>query len=341
VLKFLLLCLQIANAWGGTATSGGGGAFVKRQPMGDGPVQAAMLVDIWEARNIPFDWPAGVGTIVIADESGAASPEESIASALSRLANVDAALARQVESDYHYIREHVNILPKGILIQLPDDLRVDYFPKGFPPEGMMRFNGLTGLLDVNDEIFAHLISPQHVAGAWLHEALYKTLRESAYMHRDSIAVRHLNACLLSTEESCLPRKPAMLPKDRWVYECRGEVADYWVYPLSKQPPYDTSGYRLVYSRFNEILHGEVMQEAQQVLFNPDGTMQTATTGNLRGPLAKYGYGPGTAVVELKLNGRGEFLGAVTRSAHSSLQGGRDLLPNGAETPNCRPYKEEQ
>ncbi|MBX3020050.1 MAG: hypothetical protein KF799_00110 [Bdellovibrionales bacterium] len=332
-----------ALAFQGTATSGGGGAFVQRDVTGK--VQSALLIDIWEAQHIPFQWPNRVGTLHIKDETSE-SVDTLIASAITRLSKADPTLATQVRLDYEYVRSHVRVLPPGVRIQLPADLKLDYFPSGFPAEGMMRFNGLTVELDLDVEIFGSLISSRHMAGAWLHEAIYKTMRETTFRHDNSIYSRHLNACLLSEDEACLPTSFVQIPRDRWVFKCSGATVDYWVYPLSRKAPYYPQGYRVVFARFGQPFSTDVHQDIlqNQIFFNPDDTIVAASSGRLVSPLEIYGFNPGTAVVELKLSAQGMLLSALTRTAISSLDIGMrytnegfDLLPYGSEAATCRPY----
>jgi hypothetical protein len=345
VLKTWLLSLAFAHAMTGTATSGGGGAFVKRSADGNHAVESALLIDLWEAGHISFAWPKKPGTIDI-QENTSSSAEELIGQWLTRLSTVDPALAAQVQDDYLYVRAHVNPLSAGTMLTLPDDLKLAYYPADYPPEGMMHFNGdssglksvdpgTSGWLDINMDIFDHLASPLHVAAAWMHEALYKTMRESTFAHANSIMSRHLNACLFSADADCLAAKRIELPKDRWVFQCHTDTSDFWVYPISPVAPYDLKGYRVEFSRVAQVLPSEVFQEVHQIIFNRDGSKLGASGGPLQSVLLSYNYSPASAVVELSLNSSGELRGSTLRTLRSSLRGGFNLLPNGSETANCQ------
>jgi hypothetical protein len=332
--KFLaaLILISVGHAVG-TGTSGGGGAFVKRDATGH--VEESLLIDIWESANIPFAWPSRTGTINIPDRRD--KVEDIFGAWFTRLGQIDPAFAAQVQTDYIYINQHINRLPPGILIVLPPDLQVDYYPQGYPPEGMMRFhseNGQPGQLDVNQEIFDHLTSPLHTAGAWMHEAIYKTLRESTYAHTTSVMSRHLNACLLSTDADCLSPRALEFPKDRWHRHCQTATSDLWINPMSPVAPYYLKGFRIQFSRLGNALPSVVSQVAQVAISNPDGSYLLASSGAVDSAFATYNYSPATAVVEIALGVKGDIQSVILRSARSSLNGGLDLLPNGSEIANC-------
>jgi hypothetical protein len=316
-----ILAMACSQAWAtGTATSGGGGAFVWRDA--ENNVVKSELIDLWEAENIAFNWPNGVGTIVIPLLSkGSAKTDDLINDAITRLAQYDSVLAAQVRSDYAYISQHVNDLPPTIEIELPDDLKVAYFPEGGPPEGMMRYNGITGLLDVDVSIFSKLVTVTDIAASYMHEAVYKTMRESIYAHKDSIASRHLNSCLFSSSTTCLPQPMMQIPTDRWAYECVTGDLDFIVYPNSNQAPYFPAGYRIEFKKFGEPIPFDTYQEIPEVVFAEDGTMVAQSSGTLHGPLDIYDYGPGFANIQLQLDTKGNFVGLNSVQATSAVRGG--------------------
>lgn len=333
LLMILSLGATTSSARTGTATSGGGGAFVQRESNPARTVTSALLIDLWEAKFIDYDWPEGIGTLKLLANSDALTVEGWIEQSLNRLGEVDPQFADQVRKDYEFVRTHVRALPAGIRLQLPADLKLDYYPQGYTPEGMMLFNGATHRLDVDEEIFSHLSDAQNTAAAWLHEAIYKTLRESVFAHQTSVLTRHLNACLLSATSDCLSPRSFELPTDRPVYFCQNFDLKYYLYPLTNTGW--SQGYRVSFTRFSQPLSGDVHQDILTMLPNADGSISGATSGRLVNPLNAYGYSPGLAVIELTLSPAGELLQVVTRLAKTTLEGGKNLLTNGATAMDCK------
>lgn len=192
---------------------GGGGAFHC-----SGPGNGYMMIDLWEADHIPYRWPTSVGTIHVQYDK-ITPVNQQIQAALSKLSMADSAFAQAVENAVTHIQNNFYTLPNDISIPLPDDLRLEYFPTGCEPIGFMRYSNVMQRLNVVRYIFDFLRTKTDQAAAIMHEAIYKVLRDS-YGHVDSIASRHLNACLFAPD--CSLQLAAPQPDDRVRYECKGE-----------------------------------------------------------------------------------------------------------------------
>lgn len=189
----------------GTVTSGGGGAYVCRDRQGN--ITSSHLVDLWEAANIPskWNWPleerlseqtAFVINPILKNEESAQVQFEK---ALAKVAVVDFDLAESIRKMKEEIFGNTNKLPERISISVPEDLKTGYFPTGCPVEGMMYYNGDTKRLDLKPEIFAALSTQTDIAAAWMHESIYKVMRDAnpfAYS-KDSKPARLFTGCIFS------------------------------------------------------------------------------------------------------------------------------------------------
>jgi hypothetical protein len=187
----------------GTSSGGGGGVYMCGHQ--------AIMIDLWESTKLPFRWPSGLGVVTpIYDDQ--TSFENQILEALEKLARSDQILADKVAKDLDWIRSNVEYLTDDTSVTLPTDLDIALYPTGCPPVGMMFFSGEDQKLYVKEEIFSKLKSQTDIAAAYMHEAIYKALREweipKTYGHRpfephvSSRLARKLNACLFS-KENCL------------------------------------------------------------------------------------------------------------------------------------------
>jgi len=213
---FLFTGLSTVKA--GPITSSGGGAFVCRDSSGQ--ILSSRMVDLWESEHTPFRWPnrSGAGVIPITYTNDT-SPEEQFNAALAKLSALDGDLADQVRIEQNNIFSQKNVLPDAISIALPDDLKLGYYPTGCPAEGMMLYNGESGLLDIKNDIFQELVTNTDIAAAWMHEALYKVKRETelrgdakSYVE-NSKKLRRLVACIFSTDPLCLAPRVASFEGD--------------------------------------------------------------------------------------------------------------------------------
>lgn len=164
----LLLTGATAQAKHGGTSSGGGGAFVCRNP--DGTVASAELLDLFEAREIN-------GIAVTASDEPFLDQAEK---AVERIGFFDPVFAAEVDKNVAFVLEHQHVLSDAVTIPPPNDANPNYQKTGCPLEGMMYFDGERNELMINPRIFSGLISETERAAAILHEAIYKTLREKDY-----------------------------------------------------------------------------------------------------------------------------------------------------------------
>ncbi|MBL7670234.1 MAG: hypothetical protein JNM39_07085 [Bdellovibrionaceae bacterium] len=207
-LIVLLICLTAGfSAKAGGASTGGGGAFVCTNS--DGTILSSELIDLWEGihikkRNIPYtDEPV----------------DQQIYRAISKLESLDWRFFHSVVKNLYYIRSHVAQMGADIDIAPPLDAQNTYQKPNCPPRGMMLFDGETEHLSVKPEIFEKLLNNTNVAAAWVHEAIYKSLRDND-RHENSIKARNLTSCLFAID-NCLKVQTLeeVLPIDRKVYSC--------------------------------------------------------------------------------------------------------------------------
>ncbi len=95
----------------------------------------------------------------------------------------------------------------------------------------MYYDNASDQLNIRQDIFSKLISPQDVAAAQMHEAIYKIFRERAGAS-DSKLVRRLVGCLFSESETCL-RAGTEVPRDRVSFECSNSRFTAVIYPEEK------------------------------------------------------------------------------------------------------------
>lgn len=212
----------------GTKDGGGGGAYVCRNA--DGAILKSMLADLWEAEKTPFRWPNHKGKLHVSKSNEDA--KQQFQKALSKLASADPKFAAMVGSEMEKIWAGLEIMPEDVSIAVPDDLKVGYFPTGCAPEGMMFYNDEADKLHIREDIFQKLETQTDVAAAWMHEAVYKILREKA-LHQTSKYARRLVACLFSANTDCLAAKQAEIPTDRVAYQCTGETFELLAVPEEK------------------------------------------------------------------------------------------------------------
>lgn len=214
------------SAYAGTKDGGGGGAYVCRN--GKGSIRKAMLADLWEAQNTTIRWPHKKGTLRV--EKSNASAIEQFKKALAKLAEVDPGFASEVEAAFQKVWGDIVVVPPEVSIAVPNDLKNVFFPTGCPAEGMMYYDDDTELLNVRSDIFEAMDKESQTdkAAAYMHEALYKVLRDQAG-HEDSRRARRLVGCLFSSED-CLPVQSFNAPSDRIAVLCYNDRFSLLAYP---------------------------------------------------------------------------------------------------------------
>ena len=216
LVTLLMILPKAALAETGGVSSGGGGAFVCKV---GGKIQSAELLELWDARenrgqNIPYTNEA---------------VDLQIQRALTKLSSIDPAFAVQVTYDLEYVRAHRVDLPITRDIDKPVDAMNAYTKPNCPLQGMMYFDGETDppSLSIKAEIFSKLLNRTNIAAAWMHEALYKSLRAmSGGTAIDSRGAQRLNACLFSTSTCVQPTKIAESDKS---YLCSTNATKFILY----------------------------------------------------------------------------------------------------------------
>ncbi|MBA2404814.1 MAG: hypothetical protein H0V66_08590 [Bdellovibrionales bacterium] len=222
-----LLSLTVIPALGqsmGSGSSGGGGAYVCRS---NGEITKSHLVDLWESENIDFPWPQLRKTKLNINYT-ASSWKTILNGALKNLDQIDPNLSNQVRIEIKEIIANIYLLPADVSITVPSDLLTNYFPRGCAPEGMMYYENDFQRVNINKEIFDKLATQTDIAASYLHEAIYKVLRDSKHKHFNSKGTRRLVACLF--DKDCYSAKFSY-PKDRIVYFCESESFEGYAYPI--------------------------------------------------------------------------------------------------------------
>lgn len=278
VLILVTLAIQPTYAEQGGASTGGGGAYVCRDRKGH--VVDSELLDLWEARERrKWDIPYTNESVT-----------KQLDRALTKLKKIDSTFHRAVVEDLKYVRENVENLPANQSIQAPNDALAGYYKTGCPLEGMMLFDGETRKLSVKPEIFSKLMNKTNVAAAWMHEAVYKTLRRVPG-HSDSRNARKLTSCLFARND-CFNLKNLELPKDKKVYRCLTANRDISVYfdRVVREPGvYPKEFWKALIHRVgaNDFEQASIMQFE---FWDMGGGFQRMTNGPLvSGTLNPFGY----------------------------------------------------
>jgi len=226
------LLVFVNLAYAGASSGGGGGAFVCRDHT-TGEIKNSELLDLWEGRNIQ-GWaiPASADPV-----------DAQIAAALSKLKSIDELLYQKTLSELNHIQTTVNYLPDDAALPPPADANLKYAKKDCPLEGMMYYDGNFDRLQIDKSVFSHLLDNTNVAAAWVHETIYKILRDVSGQ-TDSTKARLLTACLFSTDD-CLGS--ATWPKPvAGSYKCNSADVEFYYNPDTKE---------FLYSRIGTVQYG--------------------------------------------------------------------------------------
>lgn len=232
----LLLLFTLATlpcSWAGGDSGGGRGGSVFVGPGNHGrPV--ARMADLVEAELAPFRWPHATqdGTIRV-KRTNNQTAETQFENAIKRLRKADPYFANLVEEAKESIFAKRNPLKAGTEIQ-PDDSGAMYTPKGMELKGMMLVNPDTGNIDVREDLFSVLETQTDVAAAWMHEAIYKVLRERGDV-KTSRTTRRLVGCLFAEgkDRACLATNTYPVPQAALTYECTVDQQRFTLVPSYK------------------------------------------------------------------------------------------------------------
>ncbi|MES2856180.1 MAG: hypothetical protein V4692_09965, partial [Bdellovibrionota bacterium] len=165
------------------------------------------LLDLWEAE-------AGFGPFYLhpIDVVYSEDPvDQQIERAMKRLTGVLPKFGRAVEEALVHVRKNVSPVPKGSYVLVSDDTRVRFLPLGCALVGYGQYS------DIEDNLIIDLTVGESVtvtdeAALWVHEAVYKVLRDTkdepdSYNTRRIVALMFSNRVLIRSElENGFPKK---------------------------------------------------------------------------------------------------------------------------------------
>jgi hypothetical protein len=213
----LALVPATALARGGDVGNGGG-AYICQDP--HGRIKSALLLDLWEGQR---DWKKQGLPYKI--QKSNAPVETQIEQAMQKLMNSDPNLFAKVNAMLPIVRAHVDHLV-GEDLPPPTDTDYTHYPHGCPLGGVAAFHDDTGVLEIQDEIVAAFTSRTDEAALYLHEALYKVLRERVG-ETTSIRTRKLVAKLFSD----FPLKTAKKGVPSNAISCSNHLNEFYLFPI--------------------------------------------------------------------------------------------------------------
>ncbi|MBS1986296.1 MAG: hypothetical protein JST16_19205 [Bdellovibrionales bacterium] len=179
-------------AWGGNDVGHGGGAWVKRDSAGN--VIDAQFLDLWEG-------PVLEGLTMLKSQDNQA---KQIEAALVKLDRWNPAFSEQVRREYNDLSKILIYLPPDVGLAAPTDINSDLTYRGYQLEGVAQYREASSSsperqLLINSELLNRL-PPRDQAALWIHEAVYKVLRDWPNRDADSVRTRRLVARLFSTTQ---------------------------------------------------------------------------------------------------------------------------------------------
>jgi hypothetical protein len=173
----LISSLLSQPAFAGHEVGHGGGAIVCRNSQKQ--IESAELLDLWEANvtheNISYSQD---------------SVDSQMDSALERLSAMTPYFAHKVKERLSKLPKLISYLPEGMAIAPPKDAEEQFLKEGCALEGVAKYTSSPDdhdTLYINPRITAKM-SPTDQAALYLHEAIYKVLRDESY-DEDSIRTR--------------------------------------------------------------------------------------------------------------------------------------------------------
>jgi hypothetical protein len=224
--SLLLAVLSSRPAFAGHETGNGGGGVVC-----DGEARRVELLDLWEGKALKGLVVEEKATPVLAQIDRAIDIFRQ--AGLVHLSERTGALAREMYNAFTTLGR--GRLPNGIAVAPPTDALNRFIPRGCRLEGIALYNDRFSTLDIDGQLFDEL-TPTSQAALFVHEGLYKYLREE-FSENDSTVARNFVACAFS-ESSCpelspsfgLPTRGPLFSCKRWDVEVRGKPNTYWIYP---------------------------------------------------------------------------------------------------------------
>lgn len=183
ILLGLLLIVSGKVAFAGTETHGGGGFSCQ---------QGTFLVDLYEA-TIPGEYSKDGLKVIRSNEEMIVQLEK----ALDKLELVfSKALRSEAEKRYKVIGSILKNVPQGSALIAPDDVDGEFMPSGCKLVGVASYNDAKERLLLDGSQYAKMPNTDQAA-LWLHESLYKFLRDTMGV-QDSRLTRKVVGYLFST-----------------------------------------------------------------------------------------------------------------------------------------------
>jgi hypothetical protein len=198
---------NLSNTVQGGESSGGGGGFYCP---GTNTVE---VLDIWEGRSPRY------GFSINNSNDGY---ETQLQEALQNLNTMAPDLMVEVQNNLSLLKSRAKpIDPSLVEIPFPDDAKPLFVKPHCELRGIMYYDGSNSILWFNPELLNKL-SQTDLAALWLHEALYRTMRDKL-SETNSDTTRRIVACSFS-QSGCRDKLLTLeqaLPTDRPVYKCNG------------------------------------------------------------------------------------------------------------------------
>lgn len=193
LVLFTTVYASILNA--GPISSGGGGVFVCRN--NENRITSVEMIDLWEIQNI-----AGYRVL----ESNEA-PEIQISKALDKLGKLAPTFAEDIRKEIESQKKMFKPLQPGVRLLPPNDIATPYRKDGCDIAGMMYYDNTYNRISYDAEYFSHLSSNTQIAAAYLHEAIYKILRQAPNNNVNSVLTRTIVGDILSEYNFLNPVSP--------------------------------------------------------------------------------------------------------------------------------------
>jgi hypothetical protein len=221
--------LNCYSAVGGESSGGGGGFYC---PHND----TAEVLDIWEGREVfGYTIPNSNEDIDVQINKAAIN--------LNRLAPHISEEVRQLALT---LKNEARALPAGVKLAFPHDALPNFEKPDCQLKGLMFFDGDQDIVLYDPLLKSKLVSKTDEAALWMHEALYKVLRDK-FGEATSVATRKAVACAFSSK-GCIDKLMTLeqlLPKNQKVYKCSNKDVTYFFFQSKR----DQSKISLLLSRF--------------------------------------------------------------------------------------------
>ena len=243
----LFVALPGQNLLAGPGSGGGGGAYVCRS---GGSIQSAELLDLFEAREAS-------GQKIVYDENTPVGAQAD--KALAKLKTIHPGLAESAAIALNFIREPGHIVEASASLNIAPPLdAISNLNKSVngvncPLEGMMYYNDLRQRLIIKPEIFNAQKSKTEKAAAYVHEAIYKALRDD-FNAETSTNARLLTGCLFSDNvANCLNLKKIVLPKGLDAWKCQDDVNSFYLVKLTEKDAVNDPNWQVIFLKSGNLV----------------------------------------------------------------------------------------